>query len=82
MPKMKTRKSAAKRFRQTGTGKLMHRHTRRAHSMISKSPSEKRRLYMEAVLDPGKNKTVGRQPAVRGERVGFRIQRCHESSAG
>ncbi len=61
MPKMKTRKSAVKRFHSTGTGKLMHRHTRRAHSMISKSPSQKRRLYAEAVLDPGKDKVLSRQ---------------------
>ena len=61
MPKMKTHKGAAKRFSQTGTGKLMHRHTRRAHSMISKGPGQKRRLYAEAVMDPGKKKAVGRQ---------------------
>jgi len=61
MPKMKTRKSAVKRFHETGTGKLMHRHTRRAHSMVSKSPGQKRRLYAEAVMHPGKNKVVGRQ---------------------
>ena len=61
MPKQKTRKSAVKRFTQTGTGKLMHRHTRRAHSMISKTPGQKRRLYAETVLHPGKNKVVGRQ---------------------
>ena len=61
MPKMKTHKGASKRFSQTGTGKLMHRHTRRAHSMISKSPGQKRRLYSESVLYAGKNKAVGRQ---------------------
>lgn len=61
MPKMKTRKSVAKRFKATGTGKLMHRHTSRAHSMISKSPSRKRRLYAETVMESGKNKVVGRQ---------------------
>ena len=61
MPKMKTRKSAVKRFHETGTGKLMHRHVRRAHSMISKSPGQKRRLYAESVMYAGKNKVVGRQ---------------------
>ncbi len=61
MPKIKTRKSAVKRFHQTGTGKLMHRHVRRAHSMISKSPGQKRRLYAESVMDPGKNKVMSRQ---------------------
>jgi len=58
---MKTRKSAVKRLHETSSGKLMHRHTRRAHSMISKSPGQKRRLYAEAVMDPGKKKVVSRQ---------------------
>jgi large subunit ribosomal protein L35 len=61
MPKMKTRKSAVKRFHQTSTGKLMQRSPGRAHSMISKGPGQKRRLYAEKTLDPGKNKVVGRQ---------------------
>lgn len=61
MPKMKTRKSVVKRFHQTATGKLMHRHTRRSHSMISKSPGRKRRLLKESVMHPGKNKSIKRQ---------------------
>lgn len=61
MPKMKTRKSAVKRFHETSTGKLMYRSTRRAHSMISKSPGQKRRLYAESELDSGKRKMVSRQ---------------------
>lgn len=61
MPKIKTRKSAVKRFHQTGTGKLMHRHASRQHSQISKSPGRKRRLFEESVMHPGKNKVVGRQ---------------------
>ena len=58
---MKTHKGAAKRFTQTSTGKLMHRHTRRTHSMISKGPGQKRRLVTEATLYAGKNKAVRRQ---------------------
>ncbi len=61
MPKIKTRKSAVKRFHETSTGKLMHRHTGRAHSMVSKSPGRKRRLYAEEVMDAGKNKVLSRQ---------------------
>ncbi len=59
--KMKTRKSAVKRFHETATGKLMHRHTRRAHSMISKSGGQSRRLYAESALYKGKEKAVARQ---------------------
>lgn len=31
MPKMKTHKGASKRFKLTGTGKLVHQHGRRGH---------------------------------------------------
>jgi len=61
MPKMKSHKSAVKRFHQTGNGKLMHRHTKRAHSMIKKTPGCRRRLYNEASLHPGKRIAVSRQ---------------------
>lgn len=61
MPKMKTHKSAVKRFHGTGTGKLMHRHTKRAHSMIKKSPQSRRRLYSEAMLDSGSKDALRRQ---------------------
>ena len=44
MPKLKTRKSAAKRFKVTGTGKIMRRNPFRAHLLEHKSPGRKRRL--------------------------------------
>ena len=61
MPKMKTHKAAVKRFHQTGTGKLMHRHTKRALSLIKKTRGCGRRLYNEATLHPGKRIAVSRQ---------------------
>lgn len=61
MPKMKSHKSAVKRIHGTGTGKLMYRHSKRAHSMIKKSPQCRRRLYNESLVDAGKLKAVGRQ---------------------
>ena len=36
MPKVKTNKTAAKRFKITGTGKVMFQHSRLNHLMISK----------------------------------------------
>jgi large subunit ribosomal protein L35 len=53
MPKMKTRKTAAKRFKITGTGKLMRRHTRRGHLMINKDPNRKRGLKQDAQVTGG-----------------------------
>lgn len=44
MPKMKTRKAAAKRFKQTGTGKFMHNRANKRHILTKKSSSRKRRL--------------------------------------
>ncbi len=44
MPKLKSRKSAAKRFKVTGSGKIMRRSTFRAHLLEHKSSGRKRRL--------------------------------------
>jgi len=49
----KTRKSAAKRFKITATGKVMRSHSGRRHLLAHKSPDQKRRLRQEAVLPPG-----------------------------
>ena len=44
MPKMKTRKAAAKRFKQTATGKYMHNRAGGRHILTKKSATSKRRL--------------------------------------
>ncbi len=44
MPKMKTRKAAAKRFKQTGTGKFMRNCANKRHILTKKSSKRKRRL--------------------------------------
>lgn len=61
MPKIKTRKSAVKRFHQTATGKLMHRSAYRSHSITKKTPGQNRRLIQESTLYPGKRKVISRQ---------------------
>ena len=50
MPKMKTRKSAAKRFKQTGTGKFRHNHAYGRHILTKKSAKRKRRLGKDAAV--------------------------------
>ena len=45
MPKMKTHSGAAKRFRLTGTGKVMRRRANRNHMFEHKSSRLTRRLY-------------------------------------
>lgn len=51
MPKLKTRKAAAKRLRATGSGKIVHRHASRKHLLEHKSASRRRRLAGLAVAN-------------------------------
>jgi len=46
MPKMKTHSGTKKRFRLTGTGKIMREQTNRRHNFESKPSTRTRRLAM------------------------------------
>ena len=48
MPKMKTRKAAAKRFKITGTGKYRHFRAGRRHIQQKKNAKRRRRLRTDA----------------------------------
>ena len=50
MPKLKTHKGAAKRFKKTGTGKFARRHSFARHILTSKAAGRKRRLGKSAVV--------------------------------
>lgn len=50
MPKMKTHKGTAKRFRVTGSGKLVRKQAGMSHFNAKKSGSRKRRLTGIAVI--------------------------------
>lgn len=63
MPKMKTRKSAAKRFKLSGTGKVMYRHTRRSHLLTKKSARRKRHLAQPGSLPRGEATKIKRNLA-------------------
>jgi large subunit ribosomal protein L35 len=64
MPKMKTHSGAKKRFRVTGSGKLMHRRAGRNHLLEHKASTRTRRLANEQVMSPADakkaNKLLGR----------------------
>lgn len=49
---IKTRKSVAKRFKITGTGKVMRTHAGRRHLLSTKNAKRRRRLRESAVIDP------------------------------
>lgn len=51
MPKLKTHKGAAKRFKKTGTGKVVRQHAFARHILTSKSRSRKRKLGQSVVAD-------------------------------
>ena len=42
MPKMKTNRGAAKRFKVTGSGKVTRRHAMKSHNLTKKSSKRKR----------------------------------------
>jgi len=42
MPKQKTKSAAKKRFKVTGAGKILRRHTMRSHNLEHKSAKRKR----------------------------------------
>ncbi|HXZ83777.1 MAG TPA: 50S ribosomal protein L35 [Acidimicrobiales bacterium] len=60
MPKMKTDRGAAARFRITGTGKLMRRKPFRSHLLEKKSSARTRRLGREAEVAPSDRRNVRR----------------------
>ncbi len=51
MPKLKTHKGAAKRFKKTGTGKVVRHHAFARHLLSSKSRARKRKLGQSVVAD-------------------------------
>lgn len=52
MPKLKTHKGASKRFKKTGTGKVVRGHSFARHILTSKKRSRKRKLKHDVVADP------------------------------
>jgi large subunit ribosomal protein L35 len=53
MPKMKTHRGAAKRFKKTGSGKFVRSRANKQHILTKKSTRRKRRLRKAAVVAPG-----------------------------
>jgi large subunit ribosomal protein L35 len=58
MPKQKTRKSAAKRFKQTGSGKLRRNRAGARHIMSKKTSKRKRRLRRDAEVSPSEKRRI------------------------
>jgi len=60
MPKMKTNRGAAKRFKCTGAGKIVRRKAFSSHILTKKSTKRKRNLRQSAVVDDTNLKGIKR----------------------
>ncbi|MDD3360130.1 MAG: 50S ribosomal protein L35 [Hespellia sp.] len=58
MPKIKTKRAAAKRFKATGTGKLKRNKAFKSHILTKKSTKRKRNLRQATIADPTNVKTM------------------------
>ncbi len=58
MPKQKTHRGAAKRFKVTGTGKVMRHHSETSHILSKKTTKRKRKLRKSTQVSPAFEKTV------------------------
>jgi large subunit ribosomal protein L35 len=58
MPKMKTRKSAAKRYKVTATGKVLYKKQGLRHILTKKSSKRKRNLRKAGVLSEAEVKKI------------------------
>ena len=51
MPKIKTNRAAAKRFKKTGTGKFVFRKSHASHILGKKTRKRKRSLRLSQIID-------------------------------
>jgi large subunit ribosomal protein L35 len=60
MPKIKTNRSSAKRFKKTGTGKLVYSKSHANHILTKKTTKRKRSLRKGHLIDKTNKKVLGR----------------------
>ena len=58
MPKIKTSRAAAKRFKKTGTGQLKRMKPYKSHILTKKSTKRKRNLRKATIMDPTNAKNM------------------------
>ena len=58
MPKIKTCRAAAKRFKKTGTGKIMRNKAYKSHILTKKSQKRKRKLSQANLVDYTNRKNI------------------------
>jgi len=65
MPKQKTHSGAKKRFRVTGSGKIMHEQVNKKHRLEVKTSKRSRKLSQDQVVAPSDTKRVKRLLGMR-----------------
>ncbi|MBP3884573.1 MAG: 50S ribosomal protein L35 [Olsenella sp.] len=65
MPKMKTHRGSAKRFRVTGSGKIMRAKGYKSHILTKKSPKRKRNFRKETVVAEADKRVIARNLGLR-----------------
>jgi large subunit ribosomal protein L35 len=60
VPKQKTNKAAAKRFKVTGSGRLLRRHAMKSHNLEKKNAKRRRKFRRDHDLDPTDAREVRR----------------------
>ncbi|HUK57325.1 MAG TPA: 50S ribosomal protein L35 [Nitrospiria bacterium] len=60
MPKLKSHKGVAKRFKRTGTGKIKHRQTGKRHLLTHKTRSRKRHLKSTGLVSKADQQSIKR----------------------
>tara|TARA_R110002020_G_scaffold451830_4_gene666005 strand:- start:109 stop:306 length:198 start_codon:yes stop_codon:yes gene_type:complete len=58
MPKMKTKSSAKKRFKLTGTGKIKRKHAFKSHILTKKSKKRKLKLTHDTLVNEADENNV------------------------
>jgi len=58
MPKLKTHRGAAKRFRVTATGKIKRGHSHARHILTKKTAKRKRNLDIDTLVSPNDQQRI------------------------
>jgi large subunit ribosomal protein L35 len=58
MPKLKTRKSASKRYKVTGNSNFLRRHAYKGHLLMKKSNRQKRKLSQVTLVNKRDSKAI------------------------
>ena len=61
MPKLKTHRAAAKRYKVTATGKITRRHAGIGHLLQHKSESRKRKIFSDVIISETHEKLISKE---------------------